>query len=67
MNINDRRLDVPVLVTANKKDGCCPPETVRTLYDTLSCTKLLLEIKDCEHWANNEFERLATAWTGMYA
>ena len=65
--LHARRLDVPVMVTANEKDGSCPPETVRTLYEKLSSTKLLLEIKDREHWSNNEFERLVMTWAGMYA
>lgn len=61
------RLLLPVLLTSGGMDEMCPPETVKSLYDRLQCTRSLTVLTDREHAYTPEFLYLCYAWFGMYA
>ncbi len=61
------RLSFPVLLTAGGMDTTCPPETVRSLYDRLSCTKSLTFMPEHGHATGQLFIKLAMAWFSLYA
>ncbi len=61
------RLKFPALLTAGEIDEGCPPETVKSLFDRLDCTKMLYFMKNRNHSYNYDFLQLAKAWFRLYA
>ncbi len=61
------RINFPVMLTAGEIDEGCPPDTVKSLYEKLECTKMFYFLKNRNHGYNYEFLQLAKAWFRLYA
>lgn len=61
------RLTMPILLTAGRLDEMCPPETVKSLYEKLKCTRSFTYIMNREHTYTPEFLHLCESWFKMYA
>ena len=61
------RISFPVLLTAGGADTTCPPDTVKSLYERLSCLKSLTYMPKQGHATGQLFIKLAMAWFSLYA
>lgn len=61
------RISCPVLLTSGGRDGTCPPETVKNLFESLKGTKSYTHFDYLPHGYSREFLALVKAWFMMYA
>ncbi len=61
------RMTYPVLLTLGTADTVCPPETVRSLFDTLDTHKALFSLKKHGHGYQYEFLHYTMMWLSLYA
>jgi len=62
------RLDkIPVLLTAGGKDTVCPPDTIESLYNSLSGTKSYTFFEGLSHGCSRKSLTLARAWFLLHA
>lgn len=61
------RLHIPVMLSSGGKDVVCPPETIRTLFEKLHCTKQYTHMEDVVHTHSRQSMYLFRTWLAMYA
>ncbi len=63
---HSHRLTMPTMLVAGGDDACCPPESIRELFDVLPGTRSYSEIAGQCHGHTVPFLRLAASWFGLY-
>lgn len=61
------RLHIPVMLSSGGQDVVCPPVTVHTLFEKLSCTKQYTHMEDVVHTHSRQSMYLFRTWLALYA